>query len=181
MKLRPRTISTVAMASTLALILSYIESLVPLSFAVPGIKMGLANIAIVFVLYRLGEKEAIAVSLIRLFWVAVLFGSFMTFLYSLAGAALSMTVMIILKRSGKFSAVGVSVAGGITHNAGQIIAAGIAYGDRSDSILPPCSGRIRNGHRSDYRNRLRPADKQDTQKSGITTELLHNKKLPEAG
>ncbi len=123
MKLRPRTISTVAMASTLALILSYIESLVPLSFAVPGIKMGLANIAIVFVLYRLGEKEAIAVSLIRLFWVAVLFGSFMTFLYSLAGAALSMTVMIILKRSGKFSAVGVSVAGGITHNAGQIIAA----------------------------------------------------------
>lgn len=123
MKLRPRTISTVAMASTLALILSYIESLVPLSFAVPGIKMGLANIAIVFVLYRLGEKEAIAVSLIRLFWVAVLFDSFMTFLYSLAGAALSMTVMIILKRSGKFSAVGVSVAGGITHNAGQIIAA----------------------------------------------------------
>lgn len=123
MKLRPRTISTIAMASTLALILSYIESLVPLSFAVPGIKMGLANIAIVFVLYRLGEKEAIAVSLIRLFWVAVLFGSFMTFLYSLAGAALSMTVMIILKRSGKFSAVGVSVAGGITHNAGQIIAA----------------------------------------------------------
>ena len=123
MKLRPRTISTVAMTSTLALILSYIESLVPLSFAVPGIKMGLANIAIVFVLYRLGEKEAIAVSLIRLFWVAVLFGSFMTFLYSLAGAALSMTVMIILKRSGKFSAVGVSVAGGITHNAGQIIAA----------------------------------------------------------
>lgn len=123
MKLRPRTISTVAMASTLALILSYIESLVPLSFAVPGIKMGLANIAIVFVLYRLGEKEAIAVSLIRLFWAAVLFGSFMTFLYSLAGAALSMTVMIILKRSGKFSAVGVSVAGGITHNAGQIIAA----------------------------------------------------------
>lgn len=123
MKLRPRTISTVAMASTLALILSYIESLVPLSFAVPGIKMGLANIAIVFVLYRLGEKEAIAVSLIRLFWVAVLFGSFMTFLYSLAGAALSMTVMMILKRSGKFSAVGVSVAGGITHNAGQIIAA----------------------------------------------------------
>ena len=123
MKLRPRTISTVAMTSTLALILSYIESLVPLSFAVPRIKMGLANIAIVFVLYRLGEKEAIAVSLIRLFWVAVLFGSFMTFLYSLAGAALSMTVMIILKRSGKFSAVGVSVAGGITHNAGQIIAA----------------------------------------------------------
>ena len=123
MKLSPRTISTVAMASTLALILSYIESLVPLSFAVPGIKMGLANIAIVFVLYRLGEKEAIAVSLIRLFWVAVLFGSFMTFLYSLAGAALSMTVMIILKRSGNFSAVGVSVAGGITHNAGQIIAA----------------------------------------------------------
>lgn len=123
MKLRPRTISTVAMASTLALILSYIESLVPLSFAVPGIKMGLANIAIVFVLYRLGEKEAIAVSLIRLFWVAVLFGSFMTFLYSLAGAALSMTVMIILKKSEKFSAVGVSVAGGITHNAGQIIAA----------------------------------------------------------
>ena len=123
MKLRPRTISTVAMASTLALILSYIESLVPLSFAVPGIKMGLANIAIVFVLYRLGEKEAIAVSLIRLFWVAVLFGSFMTFLYSLAGAVLSMAVMIILKKSEKFSAIGVSVAGGITHNAGQIIAA----------------------------------------------------------
>ena len=87
---RARTVAALAMASALALILSYLESLVPLSVAVPGVKAGLANIVILFMLYRVGLKEAAAVSGVRLLWVAILFGSFLTFLYSLAGAVLSL-------------------------------------------------------------------------------------------
>ena len=95
----------------------------PISFAVPGIKLGLANIAIVFVLYKLGAKEAVLVSAIRIVWMAVLFGNFMTLAYSAAGAVLSLTAMILLKRSERFSTVGVSVLGGILHNTGQILVA----------------------------------------------------------
>ena len=118
----------IAISSTLAMILSYLESMVPLSFAVPGIKIGLANIVIVFVMYRLGIKQAIAVSFIRLIWVAIIFGSFATFVYSASGAVLSLAGMGILKLTNKFSTVGVSVAGGILHNAGQIIAAAVLMG-----------------------------------------------------
>ena len=118
----------IAISSTLAMILSYLESMVPLSFAVPGIKIGLANIVIVFVMYRLGIKQAIAVSFIRLIWVAIIFGSFAPFVYSASGAVLSLAGMAILKLTNKFSTVGVSVAGGILHNAGQIIAAAVLMG-----------------------------------------------------
>ena len=107
----------------LAMIMSYIEALVPLSFAVPGIKMGLANIVIIFVLYKIGTKEAILVSLIRVILVSLLFSNVMAMWYSLAGAVLSLAVMWALKKTDKFSVTGVSVAGGIMHNVGQIITA----------------------------------------------------------
>ena len=107
----------------LAMIMSYIEALVPLSFAVPGIKMGLANIVIIFVLYKIGTKEAILVSLIRVILVSLLFSNVMAMWYSLAGAVLSLAVMWALKKTDKFSVTGVSVAGGIMHNVGQILTA----------------------------------------------------------
>lgn len=121
----------------LAMIMSYIEVLVPISFAVPGIKMGLANIVIIFVLYKIGTKEAILVSLIRVFLVSLLFSNVMAMWYSLAGAVLSLGIMWILKKTDKFSVVGVSIAGGIMHNVGQIIMAVIVLGTEQIALYLP--------------------------------------------
>ena len=108
----------------LALGLAYIEVLLPPLFAaVPGIKMGLPNIILIFLLYRRGAAATITVSLLRMVLVTLLFGNFMAFAYSLAGGALSMTVMILLKRLDFLSSTGVSVAGGMMHNVGQILMA----------------------------------------------------------
>lgn len=108
--------------AALALVLSYLESLVP-SLGVPGVKLGLPNIAIVFALYRLGWRDACIISLVRVFLVFLLFGNGAGLAYSLAGAALSLSIMGLLKKTGRFSSVGVSVAGGVAHNAGQILVA----------------------------------------------------------
>ncbi len=102
-----------------------IESQIPAFVAVPGVKMGLANIAIVYALYRLGWKEAALISLIRVVLVSLLFGSAASFLYSLAGAVLSLLGMALLKKTGKFTEIVVSVAGGVLHNIGQIAMASI--------------------------------------------------------
>lgn len=123
MKIRPKSIALLGICAAIAMVLSYVESLIPVSFAVPGIKLGLANIAVIFALYKLGAKEAVAVSLVRIAWMAILFGNVMTLAYSVAGAILSLTAMILLKRSERFSTVGVSVVGGILHNVGQILVA----------------------------------------------------------
>ena len=85
--------------------------------------MGLANIAVIFALFRFGWKEAAALSLVRVVLVSLLFGSVGAMLYSLAGAVLSLAVMALLRRIDRFSTVGVSVAGGVAHNAGQILMA----------------------------------------------------------
>lgn len=111
-----------AMLTAVAMILSYVESLLP-SVGIPGVKMGLANIAVTFALFRFGWKEAAALSLVRVVLVSLLFGSVGAMLYSLAGAVLSLAVMALLRRTDRFSTVGVSVAGGVAHNAGQILMA----------------------------------------------------------
>lgn len=106
----------------LALVLSYLESLVP-PLGVPGVKLGLPNLAVMFALYRLSLRDACVISLVRAALVSLLFGNGMSLAYSLAGATLSLAVMGLLKKTGKFSCVGVSVAGGVAHNAGQILVA----------------------------------------------------------
>lgn len=111
-----------AMLTAVAMILSYVESLLP-SVGIPGVKMGLANIAVIFALFRFGWKEAAALSLVRVVLVSLLFGSVGAMLYSLAGAVLSLAVMALLRRIDRFSTVGSSVAGGVAHNAGQILMA----------------------------------------------------------
>lgn len=111
-----------AMLTAVAMILSYVESLMP-SVGIPGVKMGLANIAVIFALFRFGWKEAAALSLVRVVLVSLLFGSVGAMLYSLAGAVLSLAVMALLRRIDRFSTVGISVAGGVAHNAGQILMA----------------------------------------------------------
>ena len=106
----------------LALALSWLESLLP-PLGVPGVKLGLPNLVIVFALYRLGPRDAWCLSIVRVLLASTLFGSGVSLAYSAAGAALSLAVMGLLKKTGKFSPVGVSVAGGVAHNAGQILVA----------------------------------------------------------
>lgn len=121
---RIKRITLLALFTSVALLLSYVEILIgPLFTGVPGIKMGLPNIAILLVLYRIGTKEAIAVSFIRIVISSILFGNITMFWYSVAGAALSLAVMILLKKLDILSSVGVSVAGALAHNVGQIIVA----------------------------------------------------------
>lgn len=121
---RIKRITFLALCTSVALLLSYVEMLVPPIFTgIPGIKMGLPNIAIMLLLYRVGAKEAIAVSFIRIVITSILFGSITMFWYSLAGAVCSLAVMILLKKLDFLSTVGVSVAGALMHNVGQIIVA----------------------------------------------------------
>ncbi len=121
---RIKRITMLALCTSVALLLSYVEMLIPPIFTgIPGIKMGLPNVAIIFVLYRLGVKEAAIVSFIRLMITSILFGNITMFWYSLAGAILSLTVMILLKKLDILSTVGVSVAGALMHNVGQILVA----------------------------------------------------------
>lgn len=115
-----KRLALLSMCACLAMLLSFVESRIPPLTAIPGIKMGLANIAVMFTLYKMGTKEAAIVSAIRIVLLALLFGSFVSFLYSLAGAILSFTVMLLLRKIKLFSTLGVSVAGGVCHNIGQI-------------------------------------------------------------
>ena len=115
-------IAQYGLLTALALVLSYLESLIP-PLWVPGVKLGLPNLAVVFALYRLGWKDACAISLVRVVLVTLLFGNGAALAYSIAGAALSLSLMGLLKKTRKFSTVGVSVAGGVAHNAGQILVA----------------------------------------------------------
>ena len=121
---KSKMIAFTGVCTALALILAYIEILIPPLFpAVPGIKMGLPNIIIVFLLYKRGPFSAILVSLLRTVLVTILFGNAMAFMYSLAGSILSLAVMILLRKLNFLSTVGVSVAGAVAHNIGQTLMA----------------------------------------------------------
>ena len=121
--MKTKRLALLGLFTGLAMILSYVEALMPIPLPVPGIKVGFPNIIILFILYRFGTKSAIIVSFVRVLLVSLLFGNFLGFAYSLSGAILSLVVMIILRKTDLFSTLGVSVVGGIFHNAGQIIVA----------------------------------------------------------
>ncbi len=106
-----------------ALILSYIEYLVPFYFGAPGIKLGLANFIIILILYRFGWKEALAVNGTRIILSGFLFGNLFAIMYSIAGAMISFFFMLIIKKTKGFSILGVSICGGVTHNIGQLLIA----------------------------------------------------------
>ncbi|MBR5641371.1 MAG: Gx transporter family protein [Firmicutes bacterium] len=117
-------IAACGVLTALALIFSYIEFLVPLPIAIPGIKLGLANIVVLVCLYALGEKYAFLINVTRIALAALLFGSVFSALYALAGGLVSFAVMALLKRTKKFSVCGVSMAGGVFHNMAQLAVAG---------------------------------------------------------
>lgn len=121
--MKSKKVAFLGLSIGLAMILSFVESQIPALVAVPGIKVGLPNLVIVFMLYRIGFKEAVTVSIIRIILVSILFGNLQTMTFSIAGAALSLLGMLLLKKLNWFSCITVSIVGGILHNVGQIIAA----------------------------------------------------------
>ena len=116
------------MFTAVMFIIGYVESLLPPIFSVPGIKPGFANIPVMIAIYILDWKLAAAMSFTRIVLSGFTFTGLFACIYSLAGAVLSITVMVILKRTGKFSVTGVSMAGGVAHNLGQVIVASIVVG-----------------------------------------------------
>ena len=124
---RTKKLTLLALTISFALILSFVESRIPALVAIPGVKVGLANIAVIFALYKFGLKEAITVSILRIIIVSMLFGSAVSLMYSTAGAVLSLCTMVILKKLTRLSEVTVSVCGGVMHNVGQITMASILF------------------------------------------------------
>lgn len=109
--------------TSLALIFSYVETLIPISFGIPGVKLGLANLIIVTALYKMRLRDVYALSVARVVLSGLIFGNYITILYSLSGGLLSLSVMAALRKRDWFSVMGVSVAGGIFHNVGQLLIA----------------------------------------------------------
>ncbi len=118
-----KKITRAALMVALAMILSYIEVLIPFNFGIPGIKLGLANLVVVTALYLFGGRMAFVISIVRIVLIAFTFGSLAAMFYSLAGGILSFLIMLLFSRIKGFSVLGVSVAGGVTHNIGQLIVA----------------------------------------------------------
>lgn len=118
-----KRITTVGVFASLALILSYVEVLIPFNFGIPGVKLGLANLMVVTGIYFLKAKDVFVISMIRIFIAGLLFGSGVSLIYSLCGGLLSFFVMFAVRKTNLFSVVGVSVTGAVAHNIGQIIAA----------------------------------------------------------
>ena len=111
------------MFAALALIFSYIEAILPLSTGIPGVKLGIANLVVILALYNMNFRYAMGINVIRILVAGLLFNGLFGALYSLAGGVVSLTVMWLLKRTGLFSMAGVSMAGGLAHNMGQLLVA----------------------------------------------------------
>ena len=112
--MRGRKVAIFGVFTALALIFSYVELLIPINFGIPGAKLGLANLMTVLVLYKMGIKEALTLSVTRIILSGFMFGNLFGILYSLSGGLLSFLVMVLLKKSDRFSVAGVSI-GGVQH------------------------------------------------------------------
>ena len=109
--------------TSLALILSYVELLIPINFGIPGMKLGLANLLIVILLYKGCPRDALLLSVIRILLSGLIFGNMFSIFYSLGGGLLSLAVMVFLKKPGQFTVAGISIGGGASHNVGQLLVA----------------------------------------------------------
>lgn len=118
-----KNIAKTGMLVAVAFVLSYIESMLPLNLGVPGIKLGLSNIVVLFSIFNLNTLTAFCIAIVRIVLCGITFGNLSGMLYSLSGGILSFVVMLLLKKTKKFSVYGVSVAGGVSHNIGQILVA----------------------------------------------------------
>lgn len=119
------TVALYGLLTALALVLSFVETLIPIPIPIPGVKLGLANLVTVVGLYLIGIPGTIAVTLVRIVLVGFSFGNPYSMIYGLSGSFLSLLVMAILKKTGRFSQISISVLGGIAHNIGQITFASV--------------------------------------------------------
>ena len=118
-----RQITTMGMLVALAMVLGFVETLIPINLGIPGMKLGLANIVVVIALFLFDIKTAVVVSILRIILIAMTFGNMSMMFYSIAGASLSLLSMIAISKIKSFSLISVSIVGGIMHNVGQIICA----------------------------------------------------------
>jgi len=118
-------VALAAMLAALALIFSYIEAILPLSVGIPGVKLGIANLVVIIALYVLGFKYAMTVNVLRILVAGLLFNGAFGAMYAMAGGVLSLIVMYLVKKTGLFSTVGISMAGGVAHNLGQLLVAAL--------------------------------------------------------
>lgn len=123
MRVDTKKLAMMGLFTALAMIFGYVEAILPISVGIPGVKLGLANIVVLFALYYLKPSEAFLINIVRITLVSFMFGNLSVMLYSLAGGVLSFGAMLLFKKSGKFSVYGVSVAGGVFHNVGQLLVA----------------------------------------------------------
>lgn len=130
MKSQVKRLTIDALLLTAALILSYVEVIIPIPIPIPGVKLGLANIAVMYGFFKVGKLDALAISLSRVLLMSILFGSINSFIFSLTGAVLSYLLMILSKPlydRKHISFIGVSVLCAAAHNAGQILAAALMF------------------------------------------------------
>ncbi|WP_026508624.1 Gx transporter family protein [Butyrivibrio sp. MC2013] len=120
-----RSVARLGLILALALILSYVESLIPFAFGIPGMKLGLPNLAVVIALYLFGWKWALTVNVLRIILSGFLFGNMFGIIYSLAGALTSFVIMLLVRRIDIFSIRGVSICGAVSHNIAQLLTAAI--------------------------------------------------------
>lgn len=120
---RNNIIASIALMSALAMIFSYVEAILPFNIGIPGVKLGVANIIIVIALYIFNWKIALTVNTIRIVLSGLLFSGVFGIIYSFAGGITSLLIMVLLKKSHKFSIIGVCTAAGVAHNFGQILTA----------------------------------------------------------
>lgn len=124
-KKNAKNVALYGMLVALAFIFSYLESLIPFTPGIPGMKIGLANLVVVVALYTAGYKGAFTISMVRILLSGMSFQGLGTMLYSLAGGLLSFGAMAALKKSRRFGITGISLAGGVMHNAGQLVVAAL--------------------------------------------------------
>jgi len=124
-KINIKRLCTLALMIALAFAFSYLESLIPFNFGIPGIKLGIANLVVIVALYTMNAKDALFISIIRILLSGLAFSGPFAMIYSLIGGLLSFLVMFVAKKSNKFSPIGVSALGGTVHNFGQILVAAV--------------------------------------------------------
>lgn len=120
-----KRITYTGMFVAIAMVFSYLESMIPVNIVVPGVKLGLANMVTIVVMYRLRISDAWIVSLVRVVLSSLLFGNMTVMVYSMAGAVLSLMVMTLCRKKDLFGLLGTSILGGVSHNAGQIAMAAL--------------------------------------------------------
>ena len=123
--------------TSLALILSYVELLIPINFGIPGMKLGLANLLVVILLYKGCPRDALLLSVIRILLSGLIFGNMFSIFYSLGGGLLSLAVMVFLKKTGQFTVAGISIGGGASHNVGQLLVAMFVVQTYQVGYYPP--------------------------------------------